>query len=222
MAIVLSRESRAKTAAVMAGATRPVRHGLARLTLRIGGTDYRLRPSPVPPPGFLAVWTLRNLGPERAGAVYSVAQFKGEGPGCTCPDHEHNGAICKHIMALRALGLLPKPKERKTNKARGPRLHEKNARAAIAEANRPAEARIPAPWFPPAPKPAPVSPVNSRVPEGWQPGGQFAAGFHQAVASRARQIQGGAEICEGCGREYDLDESRDPHFCSVCMEGGDA
>ena len=39
----------------------PVRHGICRLTLRIGGTEYRLRPMPAPP-GFRKVWTLRKLG----------------------------------------------------------------------------------------------------------------------------------------------------------------
>ena len=54
----------------------PVRHGLCRLTLRIGGTNYRLRPMP-PQPGFHAVWILRKLDSERS-AVYTVAHAKGE------------------------------------------------------------------------------------------------------------------------------------------------
>jgi hypothetical protein len=64
----------------------PVRHGLCRLTLRIGGTEYRLRPMP-PQPGFHAVWTLHKLDPERSD-VYTVAHAKGEDARCTCPDHE--------------------------------------------------------------------------------------------------------------------------------------
>ena len=51
-----------------------------------------------------SVWTLRKLDPHAAPATYSVAQAKGEPAGCTCPDHEQRGSVCKHIMALAALG----------------------------------------------------------------------------------------------------------------------
>ena len=43
---------------------------------------------------------------ERAGKLYSVALVNREA-GCTCPDAEVNGATCKHVMALRAIGFLP-------------------------------------------------------------------------------------------------------------------
>ena len=98
----------------------PVRHGICRLTLRIGGTDYRLRPITTPPPG-MKVWVLRALDGPRAGVTYSVATGRGS-VGCTCPDHEHNGATCKHIMSLRALGIIPKGRRRDQQKPPVPAL----------------------------------------------------------------------------------------------------
>ena len=115
------------------GAAPPtVRHGTCRLTVRIRGTDYRLRPMPAPA-GFKAVWTLRKLDPH-ATATYTVAAPKGAQPGCTCPDHEIDKSVCKHIMALAALGLIAKPKAARPVKARTRQIHAKNARQAIAEA----------------------------------------------------------------------------------------
>ena len=198
----------------------PVRHGIARLTLRIGGMDYRLRPMPAPP-GFRAVWVLRKLEP-RGEATYSVAAPKGQPAGCTCPDHEHNGATCKHIMALAALGLIPRPKAprpKATSPARARQLHAKNARQSIGQAQAIVESRRSAP---PAPAPAPV------LPEGWEIGGahpSFATGFRQAVTAHVGRLQGtgGHEICDGCGREFDIQISGDPNFCEVCVaEGGEA
>ena len=85
----------------------PVRHGMCRLTLRIGGTEYRLRPIRHQP-GFRKVWTLKQTRTRTApSCTYSVAQPKGEPAGCTCPDHEQRCSICKHIMALAALGSSP-------------------------------------------------------------------------------------------------------------------
>jgi hypothetical protein len=69
------------------------------------------------PPGFRAVWTLRKTeGPEPV--VYSVVHEKGAGPDCSCPDSQHNGATCKHIMALAACGLIPALKSARPKKAR--------------------------------------------------------------------------------------------------------
>lgn len=83
----------------------PVRHGTCRLHLTIGATCYTLRPVPGQPRG-MRVFTLRSLTGERAGATYSVAVVDGTA-GCTCPDHEVNGAVCKHVAALRAIGFIP-------------------------------------------------------------------------------------------------------------------
>jgi len=84
----------------------PARHGTCRLQITIGGTPYSLRPIPAQPRG-VTVWVLRALDGPRAGARYSVASVNREA-GCTCPDHETNGATCKHVMALRAIGLIPR------------------------------------------------------------------------------------------------------------------
>lgn len=103
----------APPAARPASAPTPQRHGTCALTLSIGGTTYRLRPAP-PPAGLKLVWTLRKVPPDPLGrpAAYAVAEGKGREQHCTCPDHRINGATCKHIMALRALGLLAPPKAR--------------------------------------------------------------------------------------------------------------
>jgi hypothetical protein len=128
-------------------ASPPVRHGICRLTLTIGGTDYRLRPHPTPPPGF-KIWTLRKLDPHGPSAAYAIAVHDHE-VGCTCPDHEINGASCKHIMALRALKLVARNiKVRAARPVAAPakarRLHADNARAAIDDAAREFAAGMPA------------------------------------------------------------------------------
>ena len=202
------------------GAAPPtVRHGICRLTLRIGATEYRLRPMPAPA-GFRAVWTLRKIDPG-GEVVYSVAQAKGEPPACTCPDHEYNKSVCKHIMAIAALGLIPRPKAARPPKARTRQIHAANARQAIAEAKSlPVEAR------------RHLAEIAPSLPEGWQPGGahpSFASGFRQAVAAHVGRLNGTAapevsewSICEGCGREFDPEISRDPSFCESCMSEGGA
>lgn len=89
----------------------PVRHGKCSLTLRIGGTEYRLRPfPPAAGSGIRAIWTLRKIQPDplKAPVAYAVA-LGDEGAACTCPDCEINGATCKHVMALAALRLIPAP-----------------------------------------------------------------------------------------------------------------
>lgn len=85
------------------------RHGKCRLTLSIGGTAYRLRPV-APPPGLDVVWTLSKVESDRADGAraYAVASDGCEIK-CTCPDHEVNGARCKHIGALVALRLIAPP-----------------------------------------------------------------------------------------------------------------
>jgi len=178
------------------GAAPPVvRHGTCRLTVRIRGTDYRLRPMPAPE-GFKAIWTLRKLDPH-ATATYTVAVPKGAQSGCTCPDYEINNSICKHVMALAALGLIPKPKAPRPAKARTRQVHARNARQAIAEASAlTVEQR------------RHLAAIAGPVPEGWQLGGagiaalasaapapaapSFAEGFRQAVADHlAARRQGG-------------------------------
>ena len=191
-----------------------VRHGTCRLTVHIKGTDYRLRPMPAPP-GFRSVWTLRKLDPH-ATATYTVAAPKGAQPGCTCPDHEINKSICKHIMALAALGLIARPKAARPVKARTKRVHAANARQAIAEAKAlPVEARRHL--------------AEMAIPEGWQPGGahpSFAAGFRQAVATHVGRLNGAAApdpsfpTCAGCGEEFEPTASDD--YCEACLREGGA
>jgi SWIM zinc finger len=178
------------------GAAPPsVRHGISRLTIRINGTDYRLRPCP-PQAGILAAWSLRKIGTDRP-ARYIVAAPKGAPARCTCPDHERSGWTCKHLGALTAAGLIPGPKPvkaRKTSPARARQLHAKNAHHAIGQAQAIVEARSTAP--------APA----------------FASEFNQAVRAHVARIgRGGYEICDGCGREFDIQISGDPNFCESCV-----
>ena len=107
----------------------PVRHGTCRLQITIGGTSYSLRPIPAQPRG-VTVWVLRSLDGPRAGTRYSVASVNRQA-GCTCPDHETNGATCKHVMALRAIGLIPRSART---------VREASAEASARAARRPAKA----------------------------------------------------------------------------------
>src|SRR5215831_16960753 len=96
---------RARPASAPPAPPATVRHGKCRLELSIGGARYRLHPL-TPPAGFKVVWSLRKQADDHS-ATYQVAVEKGQEPACTCPDHEINGAVCKHIGALKALGLIP-------------------------------------------------------------------------------------------------------------------
>src|SRR5262245_29571132 len=113
----------------------PVRTGRCRWSVWIepaghhGGTHYHVIPMPAPP-DHKGVWRIRKQGTD---AAYTVAAPKKGGPGCTCPDHETHGTVCKHIRALGALGLLklPKPKpqpKRRPMSARGAREQLEEAR----------------------------------------------------------------------------------------------
>jgi len=83
----------------------PVRTGHCGLTLSIDGRQYRLRPAPPTGRGS-KIWRLTVLGGQsRAGATYSVCQFK-HSVDCTCPDSTVQHAVCKHIRALQVLGLI--------------------------------------------------------------------------------------------------------------------
>jgi hypothetical protein len=207
---------------------------MCRLTIRIGGMDYRLRPCP-PEPGLLAAWVLRKL--DHDSARYLVTSPKGKPAHCTCPDHERSGWTCKHIGALTAAGLIPAPKPAS---ARGRKLHAKNAHQAIAEAQAiPVEARRHL---------AEIAPPAQALPEGWQPGGMhpsyqagaadFAQGFGAAVRSHiaARRAEGkpiaehlaamqaaGIDpdfmICHLCGDLFPAERGRVCDVCSEC-EGG--
>ena len=170
-----------------------VRHGKCSLHLSIGGTHYRLTPL-APPAGFRAVWSLHKQSDDRP-AIYQVAVEKGQQPACTCPDFEINGAVCKHIGALRALGLIPGRKPRPAAARRSP-------------ARRPAG--------PPAESAAPSAPAPGPVAVG------YARATRAAVAALAGSPEPEPEefLCAFCGQAFDPVVSRDPHFCGPCAEEG--
>jgi hypothetical protein len=202
------------------------------------------------PAGFHTVWTLRKQDPERS-AVYTVAHAKSEDARCTCPDHEINGATCKHVMALAALGLIKKPRAARPKPASTARIrkaHAKNARAPIAEvkaldpqarrhlaeittSDPVARSHIAEGLDTPQARAAFRKDVLIRT-RGAAAQESFTAGMRAAVADALRRIHTGeqpfpsldpapqASTCDGCGREFDPEESRDPHFCEDCREGG--
>ncbi len=184
----------------------PVRHGTCSpLWVRINGVWYTVH-TLADQPGFTAVWQVRKQDPEKS-AVYTVAQQARKDPGCTCPDHELNGFLCKHIRALQSVGLLRKPRPRKPRQASGRRLHAKNARKAIAEAK--------------------ALPVEARrhLAEIAPPREDFAAGFRAAVRDELARMGGEPAqprpaLCELCEHPFDPAASRDPHYCTECLEGG--
>jgi SWIM zinc finger len=192
-----------------------VRHGKCRLQLRIGGMWYQIRPIRNQP-GFRVVWVLKKLDPDGPVVHYSVACPKGEPAGCTCPDHEQRRSICKHMMALAALGLIATPKEaRPPRPPKAKQIHAANARQAIAEAKAlPAEARrhlaeiAPAPARPLYPDPAAA-----------------AAGFRQAIAAHVGRLSGESApgpmpVCSVCGAEFEPTASDD--YCEECLREGGA
>ena len=81
--------------------TPPVRHGTCRLTLTIDGTPYRLSKAPA----ARAAWHLKRMAEPRKGQVYCVLTHH-RVVTCTCQDSTTNGAVCKHVRALKALGLV--------------------------------------------------------------------------------------------------------------------
>ena len=139
----------------------PVRHGTCRLQITIGGTSYSLRPIPCAAARRHRLGAPRSRRP-RAGTRYSVASVNREA-GCTCPDHETNGATCKHVMALRAIGLIP----RSARTAREASAEERPAP--------PAAPPRPSPTWPSASTPPRRSPPAPDPPAGRDPLARAAA-----------------------------------------------
>jgi SWIM zinc finger len=204
----VAERPRARRAPAPPAPAAPVRHGKCSLHLSIGGTRYRLHPL-TPPAGFKALWSLHKQAPE-ASAVYQVAVAKGQQPACTCPDHEINGAVCKHIGALKALGLIP---GRKPRPAAARRSHARR----LAE--------------PPVESPAPSAPAPPPVRGGFAAGFRRAVDEHLAMRRMAERIDGTPRPeaddpadrpfeCAYCGTEFDPAVSRDPHLCGACTEEG--
>ena len=79
----------------------PVRHGTCRLIVIIDGTEYRLSRSPA----ARAAWHLKRMSEPRKGTTYCVLTHKSVVT-CSCPDSIMNGAVCKHVRAMVACGLV--------------------------------------------------------------------------------------------------------------------
>jgi hypothetical protein len=77
------------------------RHGKCRLQIVINGKAYVLLPGKAAVPRH-RLWRLS--GP---GSQYAVCYGKGV-VSCSCPDAWKVGHQCKHIGALKALGLVPR------------------------------------------------------------------------------------------------------------------
>jgi hypothetical protein len=79
-----------------------------RLTLSIDGQDYRLSPTRGDlGSGVVLAWRLHKMG---TSTRHDTAETL-DGPTCSCGDqtwrHEGKDSIgCKHVRALKALGLL--------------------------------------------------------------------------------------------------------------------
>jgi hypothetical protein len=91
----------AQAPAVEPGPAPPVRHGRCRLVLWINEAAYSVRRGRKLGRGVQG-FALRKLD---GGQVYAVVRAKGK-VSCTCPDSVMRGAVCKHVRALVALGLV--------------------------------------------------------------------------------------------------------------------
>lgn len=85
---------------------KPRKPDVCRLTVTIRGESYSARPIHSVLPEVIRAWRLRKAD----GTTYDVADTI-DGATCDCADqvfrHEGNDATgCKHIRALRALGLI--------------------------------------------------------------------------------------------------------------------
>src|SRR5262249_31573972 len=107
-------------------------HGYIAPAGQSGGKLYAVIPLGAQP-GLRGTWRL-NVQETHPAQSYTVAAPKSGRPGCTCPDHETRGTMCKHIRALAALGLIKIPKDKPApSQARARKAHAKTAKAAIAE-----------------------------------------------------------------------------------------
>jgi hypothetical protein len=194
-----------------------------------GGKFYAVIPLGAQP-GFKGTWRLKARDTQ---TTYTVAAPKTGRPGCTCPDHETRGTVCKHIRALAAIGLLKAPKDKAPSRSKGLKAHAKNARAAIAAAKAldPAARRHLAAMGPePAPRPIeelmpapgpgillPVRPAAKILPP--VPEGSFAAGFRQAVADHLALRRGALIECAACRYPFDpqSEGSAPLALCGPCL-----
>jgi hypothetical protein len=86
-------------------ATKTKAPDLCRLTVTIRGESYTVRPVRAEAEDVIKAWRLRKAD----GTAYDVADTA-DGQVCDCADHVYRhdgqGTACKHVRALRALGLL--------------------------------------------------------------------------------------------------------------------
>jgi hypothetical protein len=71
---------------------------------------YRVARLDVEPRGVLRVaWRLMTT----KGDSYDVTYHRTRGSTCECPDFEFRNHLCKHLLAMKATGLLPKEEPRR-------------------------------------------------------------------------------------------------------------
>jgi hypothetical protein len=169
----------------------PARTGKCSLTLSIDGRSYKLRPDKSLSRGG-KTWRLTvAAGQTRAGLTYSVCTFNGK-LDCTCPDSTRNFAACKHMQALRALGLVPSS-ARPTGELTWELLHPETVKP-----HRARRVAAPVTTATPVASPDPLAKARRRhkpiLPDpAVDPAKVFAAGFKSAVAEHvARLGKGGA------------------------------
>jgi hypothetical protein len=161
----------------------PARTGKCSLTLSIDGRTYRLRPAPPLSRGS-KIWRLTvAAGQSRAGLTYSVCSFSGH-LDCTCPDATRNFAACKHMLALKALGLVARH-AKPSGLLAWENLHPR----------RPRSQRIAAPLAaaPATPTPDPLAKARRRHQPAVaaDPAPAVAAGFRTAVAEHVAHLGAG-------------------------------
>jgi len=180
----------------------PARTGKCSLTLSIDGRTYRLRPAKSLTRGG-KTWRLTvAAGQPRAGLTYSVCTFSGK-LDCTCPDSTRNFAACKHMLALRALGLVP-ASARPTGEVTWALLHPAPPRTAR-PSRRPADEPVAAVASPADPIPARARRLHAKtaretiaaaaapstVTIAPPASAGFAAGFRAAVAEHTARLATG-------------------------------
>ena len=156
-------------------------HGVARLTLFIGGKAYNVQPLDGDDVAIMKAFRLRKFD----GTDYDIAQTA-EGISCDCPDFTfRREAIdpsgCKHIKALIACGLI-------------------DPGQAKAQTVPPAEAPTPAPQAPAAPGHEPGNMATEVVPANGQPTTLLEIVEHEAMGYKAWGTPAGRFLADQLGR----------------------
>ena len=156
-------------------------HGIARLTLFIGGKAYNVQPLGGHDVAIMKAFRLRKFD----GTDYDIAQTA-EGISCDCPDFTfRREAIdpsgCKHIKALIACGLI-------------------DPGQAKAQTVPPAEVPTPAPPAPAAPVHEPGNVATEVVPANGQPTTLLEIVEHEAMGYKAWGTPAGRFLADQLGR----------------------